>query len=554
MPFDLLRRTALAVTVGAVVAVLLAMSGCGLLDRSIPRGALVEDVGRLVWIIRDAHPDPYERCGGKEAFDAKVVETIAGIPDEGMRRSEFAHHLMPLIAFMGDAHTVIQASFDVDYGKPGGIPLYFGAVGEELYVRGVTREEERRLLGARLLSVEGVPFDTIVRRVSGIRPLENRYGALAWLGKYGDLWCEPQLAMLLPEWTDHSRVTVTLLMPDGKGEIITFDLPRRVHYPPIIPESIITLPSAKRCEFVYSFLDPEKRVALLRVTGMMHYREALEMWESYGSQHRRRYGREAYEMYHGKKAPSDYAEVITGVPSATETFRGLTRDMKEAGTKTLLVDLRQNSGGNSFMSNILVYFLFGKETLLGRKPGLEVKKYSSFFFETHPNVSLEELNKDRAEPLAVGGCDTLSDPRSGVTPEVRAKREETLRRMTTFAAELENGEYDGSYTPEHVVVLSTPWTFSSGYTMMRYLYNAGAKLAGTPSGQASNCFGDIIPFKLPNSGVTGHVSHKRFSDFPDDPKLGRALPMDYPLTYEKLREYGFDRNAEVLWGMEVGGL
>jgi len=286
---------------------------------------------------------------------------------------------------------------------------------------------------------------------------------------------------------------------------------------------------------------------------MMHYREALEMWESYGSEHQRRHGRKAYERYHEKRAPSDYAEVMAGVPSATEVFRDLVRDMKTAGTKTLLVDLRQNSGGNSFMSNILVYFLYGREKLLGRRPGLEVKKYSSFFFETHPNVKLEDLNKTRVVRLAVGDCDTLSNPRFGVTSDVRAKREETLRRMTTFAAELDGGEYDGHYTPEHVIVLSTPWTFSSGYTMMRYLYNAGAKLAGTPSGQASNCFGDVIRFELPNSGVTGHVSHKRFSDFPDDPELGRVLPMDYPLTYEKLRSYDFDANAEVRWGMEVGG-
>jgi len=103
-------------------------------------------------------------------------------------------------------------------------------------------------------------------------------------------------------------------------------------------------------------------------------------------------------------------------------------------------------------------------------------------------------------------------------------------------------------------VLSTPWTFSSGYTMMRYLYRAGAELAGTPSGQASNCFGDIVGFELPNSGLTGNVSHKRFSDFPDDPELGRVMPMDYPLTYEKLREYGFDLDAEVLWAMEVAGV
>ena len=86
---------------------------------------------------------------------------------------------------------------------------------------------------------------------------------------------------------------------------------------------------------------------------------------------------------------------------------------------------------------------------------------------------------------------------------------------------------------------------------MRFLYRSGAKLAGTPSGQASNCFGDIIRFELPNSGVSGHVSHKRFSDFPDNPALGRVLPMDYPLMYEKLLEYRFDPNAEVLWAMEV---
>jgi hypothetical protein len=535
----------------AVLSVL-TVFGCGLFDKPIPHDALVEDVERLAWIIRDAHPDPYERCGGKEAFDAKLAETIGGIPADGMRRSEFTLYLMPFVAFVGDAHTVIHAHIDINFGRPGGIPLYFGAVGKELYVQGVTRENERRLIGARLVSVEGVPFDEIAARLSEIRSVENQYGALAWLGKDGDLWCEPQLTMLLPEWIDHSNIAVTLLMPEGGIEVLTFDLPRKVDYPPILSESAVKLPATKRCEFVYSFLDPAKKTALLRVTGMMHYREALEMWESVGMEDMRQFGREAYETYNGRGAPSDYREVMAGVPSVTETFRSLVKDMKAAGTKTLLIDLRHNSGGNSYMSNILVYFLFGKEKLLGQTPGLEVKKYSSFFFETHPNVKLKDLNKDRAVLIAVGDCDTLSNPRLGVTSKVRAKRLETLRKMTTFAPELDSGAYDGYYTPERVIVLSSPWTFSSGYTMMRYLYRAGAELAGTPSGQASNCFGDIIRFELPNSGVTGNVSHKRFSDFPEDPELGRVLPMDYPLTFDKLLEYKFDPNAEVKWGMEVG--
>ena len=553
MSAEPVRRIISAAAAAAFIAGALTTLGCSLSDRTISRDELVEDVERLAWIIRDAHPAPYERCGGKEAFDAKLAETVAGIPEKGMRRSEFTRLIMPFVAFVGDAHTVIHASLGGDYKKPGGIPLYFGAVGEELYVRGVTREDERRLIGARLAGVEGVPFAEIAARVSRLRAVENQYGALAWLGKYGDLWHEAHLSMLMPERTDRSAVTVTLIMPDGETETVGFDLPRKVDYPPILPKSTVTLPSTERCEFVYSFLDSERKVALLRITGMMHYREALEMWESYGSEDMRGFGREAYEMYHGSGAPSDYAEVMAGVPSVTETFRDLAEDMKAAGTKTLLVDVRQNSGGNSFMSNILVYFLFGSETLLGRIPGLEVKKYSSFFLETHPNADLDDLNETRDVPLMVGDCDTVSNPRLGVTREVRARREETLRTMTTFAGELDAGEYDGYYTPEHVIVISTPWTFSSGYTMMRYLFRAGAELAGTPSGQASNCFGDIIRFELPNSGVSGNVSHKRYADFPDDPELGRVLPMDYPLTYEKLWEYEFDPNAEIRWAAEAAG-
>ena len=333
------------------------LGGCGAPERNISRDALAEDVERLAWIIVDAHPAPYERCGGKDAFDARLAQLIDSIPEEGMTRQAFGRHLIPFMAFIGDAHTEINVDLKSDWSKPGGVPLYFGVVGSELYVRGVTREEERRLIGARLLSVEGVPAAEIIERMGSLRPVENEYGALAWLAAYGGLWFEANLSMLLPEWSEHSSVTVKLSLADDTEETLAFHLPRKVDYPPIVPESAVTLPSTERCEFVYSFLDPERSVALLRVTGMMHYREALEMWESYGQEDMRSYGREAYKAFHGTAPPSDYAEVMAGVPSATETFRDLVTEMKEAGTRTLLVDLTRNSGGNSFMSNMLVYFL-----------------------------------------------------------------------------------------------------------------------------------------------------------------------------------------------------
>lgn len=53
----------------------------------------------------------------------------------------------------------------------------------------------------------------------------------------------------------------------------------------------MTLPSTERCDFLYALLDGERSAALLRVTGMMRYREALEMWRSIGSEDREETGR-----------------------------------------------------------------------------------------------------------------------------------------------------------------------------------------------------------------------------------------------------------------------
>jgi hypothetical protein len=94
-------------------------------------------------------------------------------------------------------------------------------------------------------------------------------------------------------------------------------------------------------------------------------------------------------------------------------------------------------------------------------------------------------------------------------------------------------------------------TFSSGFTLARHLYYAGATLVGTPSGQSSNCFGEILWWELDHTGVKGSVSDAYFVEFPDDPELGRVLPVHYPLTYEKVAAYDFDPNAEYLYALEL---
>lgn len=86
---------------------------------------------------------------------------------------------------------------------------------------------------------------------------------------------------------------------------------------------------------------------------------------------------------------------------------------------------------------------------------------------------------------------------------------------------------------------------------MYYLYRAGAKIVGTSSSQAGNCYGDVLNFELNNSGLSFIVSHKQFIYFPENKDIGKILTPHYQITYDKIKSYNFDTNAEILYALEI---
>jgi hypothetical protein len=495
---------------------------------------LIEDARQLARIIEDSHPDPYINGGGKIAFHRRLQRILNTIPAEGMTKDEFIRLLRPFVVAVGDSHTSIWTWYQVDGTYPGGVPLRFGIVEESLYVAGVPDEETEHLIGAALVSVEGVPLAELVRRQEGLRTVENLYNALYALANES-LWYKPFMQDLLPEWQDTSQVTVELQLPTGEIQAFSFTLPQeivRLH----TPTTQVTLPSTGDAGFLYDYVDTERQVAYLRVDHMTNYREDCERDNS--------------------------PEQCISVPSVTETFRNLVIHMKAAGSEALIVDLRDNTGGVSRMADILIYFLFGKDALLNvkaasyAKGGSEVRRYSSLYLKSSSST-LEEINEGRAVPLMVGDYDLLFDFTDNVErfqellPQAPAYLEDWAREMPTFYAEYASGTYAGYHPLDKVVVLVTPKTYSSGFTMLRYLHVAGATLVGTPSGQAANTCGNGLFWQLNHTGIEGMVSAACYVEFPNDLEMGRVLPVHYPLTYEKLASYGFDPNAEYLYALEL---
>jgi CubicO group peptidase (beta-lactamase class C family) len=499
------------------------------------RDQLIEDARQLAEAIESAHPDPYSRGGGKIAFHRRLHHLLNAIPEGGMTREEFIRLLRPFIAAVGDAHTELWSDYSVNDTMPGGVPLRFGIVEESLYVAGVPDEESRDLIGATLVSVEGVPLAELCARQRQLQGTENRYHVLYLLANLS-LWYEPYLEELLPEWQDSARVSVELQLSNGEIREVVFDLPERADAM-FTPESRVALPTPDDSGFLYEFLDAEGKTAYLRVDHMSHYREAAEMET-------------------GRPAPQ--------LRSATETFRSMVVEMEQAGTNTLIIDLRENRGGHSVMGDILTYFLYGKGALWNVMAyadsigGGMVRKYSDLFWErTTSWTSLEQVNEGRTLPLRVDDYDFAGYAgdvawSAARTAEAIAYIEKSwLAQSPTFWEEYESGAYSGYYSPGNVVVLTDSETFSSGFTMARYLYLAGATLVGTPSGQAANSFGNGQLWHLDHTGIEGTVSTTYSVMFPEDSDLARVLPVHYPLTYEKLASYDFDPNAEVLYALEL---
>jgi hypothetical protein len=516
-------------------------------DGRIARALLLADARQLANIIESSHPDPYSHGGGRIRFHYRLHRLLDAIPDSGMTRDDFIELLRPFLAAIGDQHTSIYTEYAWNRSAPGGLPFVFGIVEQDLYVQIPFREADAPYRGSILVSIEGVSIQELVSRFKQLEGSENDYFVLRQLSR-GNLLIAPYLHELVPEWQDRSRITFELQRPSGEIQEITRDVPVAIDAPLRPAESAVVLPEPDDSGFLCDFIDPLRtgeELAYLRVDHMSGYREAHEMAVAVG-------------------AESHSAEELAAFSSATESFRAFVRAMRERGTSTLIVDLRKNGGGNYMMAPILIYYLYGKDVLtsiprqVAASGGGTGRRYSELYFRAHPKVTLQEINAGRRVPLVMGDIDFArmdADTRDRRDESGRLQenpdRLETYRSAPTFYAEYQSGAYSGYYRPRTVVVLTTPWTSSSGLDMTLYLWRAGATLVGTPSAQAPNSWGNLLEWELEHSGIKGEVSSSFDWAIGDDPEGGHVLPVHFPLTYEKLRSLDFDINAEFLYAMEL---
>ncbi len=502
----------------------------------LTREALMADARVLVRTLEEAHPDPYTAFGGRIAFHRAFQEKLRALPAEGMTAQAFMDHWSPFMARLKDGHTGWRMP-GRDLGP--GLPLRFKVVGEDLVLVSAASGER---LGSRLAGLEGLDLAALRRRVAELKGCENPSGELLALAEH--LNSGVGLATLVPGHQAGAAFQVHLTTPTGGATRL--DL-----HPGPMPTQAATRPSrvelpAGTSALGWRFLDPEGRTALLSIRNCRAYRENAVWCLDAGTAGPRELVQRWFREQEGRN-PKDDAEILATFPSALDTFVALAQAMKAKGTQNLIVDLRDNSGGNSLLGHLLTYVLQGPEGARKLGGSRVITRLSPQLKEARGEAWFKKVQEADGVRLEMGDY-TFYDARP-MDPRSEAWKS-TLLTVPAMKAELANPAWAAIHTPRRVFVLSGAVTFSSGFDTLLSLHRTGATLVGVPGSQAPNCFIDIGFVTLPASRLTAMVSMRAAQAFPEDPVKGRMLPCDLPLTYERFKALGFDPNAEVLMALE----
>lgn len=528
---------------------------------------LIEDARQLKFLVEACHPDPYMNTNGKIGFNLLFQEMVAKIPDDGMEEEDFWWLLSGFLANIEDGHTYLMALQQPDSSVPGGIPLRFAVLADTSIV--IVRSSlsgYMKYIGWRVKRINGVEMNFLLERVSSLYPMENIFDQFRNLEVY--LWYADYMKRLFPGWTSGDDVTVEVTDSKNNDEKLIIPTGEKVSYKTSgLSESQLSLPETKRCDFAFEWLDRKRDVGYLRIDKQDEFREYAEeiiaglssindpaTLKGYRNQYTI-YAHQWYNRYHGEPGPDSLELLVDGLPSFSGFMRDVTGSLKREGTSNLVIDLRNNRGGVSLLSDILIYFLFGKEKMAEiDRDNWEVSYLSEISTSIVPSFNTEVLNRQRSGEgslsLEPGDYDFYSMNRwkegNGAKPGVVPESKFAATR--TFLNEYRSGEYSGFYTPANIYVLAGSTTFSAGYETLVRLIKCGAEFAGVPPAQSGNCFGmAIYPVDgLAHSKIKLNVSVRKIVLFPGDQERGHQLNPDIPLDYQLFRKYNYDPNATVL--------
>ncbi len=392
------------------------------------------DIRALVYSLSEIHPDIYSVCG-QAAFHRAVNEAVKGLPDS-VSVARLYLTAAPLVAMIGDGHTNLGFPFNNVFTEELRRRPYTVGVSSDRRMVCTWSIDGRIPEGSEIVAINGMSRDSILDSMLPYVAGEREHFRLSRLdGVYSGLDY-----LLYPA----DSYTVEFLAP-GKKKTAT------VTYPTVTWQDIKDVAprgkdSGRHPDYSYR-IDEKAGVAVMD-----------------------------FRSFNNPERMGHFAD-------------SMFRELREKNIRDLVIDIRENGGGNSDLGDTLL-------------------RYVSPIPFTQFDKSLVRVTPVSARLMGSGATPGLYFFEADTTGYIRPRT----------PAE---GRYDG-----RVWLLVSNYTFSSAADFSWAFKEAGCgTVIGEETGGMSVSYGDILVYRMPVSKLRATVSYKRFWQFrADENDIHGTLP------------------------------
>lgn len=385
---------------------------------------------------------------------------------------KFGLYLQSIISVLGDGHTYIMNNFKNDVL----FPMNFSCFDGDFYITLIC-DKHKDFLGKKILKINGYDIYDVIMSFASFMSCENDVGLIRWVhGVASDMWKEN------PYNINDSTLTVTC--DDGSSLSLHPMLRKEINCAQVDKEAMHSPFKKTKLPFRYEIY-PEKGICYLQFSSCID-KNTLR-----------------FQYYVGNTnglSEDEYEEKIKDIPQFDTFLQEVFDTIQKQGIKTLVVDVRDNGGGNSLLCDQLLSWL---------KPADEIKcisskiRSSNLLEEHYPEIVkiLKERVESAGEKFEYGKIYEGVDF-SSLTDSTTKEKLDNL-----FVTNKDNDKiFKGN-----VVFIQDDGTYSSaGDLIVTALDNKIGTIIGEESSYRPCNFGDILGFELPNTNVKGGVSHAYF--------------------------------------------
>ncbi len=418
------------------------------LGRSFTRAELLADTDHLYRMLETVHPDLHAHLSPARADSVRRV--LEGTLTDGLDRIAYWRLVAPIVALFGDGHTAARLPMEElnSYLQSGGplLPWELDLQDRRAYVSRELLPEPLLPPGSEVLSINGRPVAALVDELTPLLSAERWSTRIEWL--------QNNLRSLFPllyGWGD--SFTLEVVRPDGTPGLV---------------------------EAAGAPLDTLRERAR-RLSG----RPTVPTPPPY----------EFRRLQEGQVGYLDFRSF-----SDPARFNGFLKEMfgqiRQESIEALIIDLRQNGGGNSGLGDALLGYLADRPFIQVARMDVKISRPVKAYYMSMAPWWIRWV-PGRVIGLFHGDARRMFWARDG---------EIVTYQMDPVPPKPNPLRYAG---PVYVLIGARTFSSATMFAATVKDYGFGTLVGGETGGLASH-FGDVYTFYLPVTHLAIGVSHKRF--------------------------------------------